>query len=137
MVDPGAIDRWMAHEMGGLAKSMVAGSRILGDLLLEDEPAATTRGGDPHVYDKAALRALAERLGPLARRRLKIPVTFWVDKDVSDDAYVQDESAADALRRIGVVPEDREMRGGKLWLSLALAHETAAKYPTVFQFVHF
>lgn len=128
------MERWMALEMGRLRASFVVAPRVLGDLVLEPRAAAPTQGGGEHVFDAAVLRRLHESLGPLARRRLRVPVTFYVDKDLPEDAYVADEAAIELLRALGEVPAALDARDGRLWLSHARARDIAERHPTAFQF---
>ena len=131
----GVIDRWVALEMGKLREGLVLAPRPLSDVLLEDAPAATTRGGGAHAFDKPVLQRFADALSPLERRRLRVPVTFYVDHELPDDAYVADETAARLLAALGEVPEGAGMREGKLWLGHARARAIAQRHPTAFQFV--
>lgn len=130
------MERWIALEMVRFQSSFVSAARPLHELLLEDEPAAPTRGGDAHRFDKAVLRRLNDALGPLDQRRLRLPVTFYVDKDMPDDAYVQDGVAANLLRALGEVPAELEVREGRLWVGHARARAVAQRHPTAFQFVY-
>lgn len=135
--DERGLEKWLSLEMGSFHKGLVPAPRALSDLLLEEQPAATTRGGTPHVFDRAVLSKFHEALSPLARRKLKLPATFFVDKELHSDAYLQDATAAELLRALGEVPASRELRDGKLWLGLVSAQALAAKYPGAFQFVYF
>lgn len=135
VVREGVIDRWVALEMGKLREGLVLAPRSLSDLLLEDAPAATTRGGAPHAFDKAVLRRFADALSPLDRRRLRVPVTFYVDHELPDDAYVPDETVARLLVALGEVPPEAGLREGRLWLGHARARAIAGRHPTAFQFV--
>lgn len=134
MVGEGTLERWMALEMSSLQKGFVGAARPLPDLLAEERPSARTRGGEPHEFDKEVLLRLHAALGPLDRRRLRLPVTFFVDKDLQEDAYVQDQTAANLLCALGEVPPGIEMREGRLWLSRAKAHAVADRYRSAFQF---
>lgn len=99
------IDRWISHEMRRMQEGLVVAPRSLSELLLEEAPSIATRGGGTHVFDKAALARVAALLSPLDRRRLRLPVTFFV------------------------------VREGRAWLGHARARGLAARYPTIFQFV--
>jgi len=136
-VEERALDRWLALEMTRFHRSFVSQPRPLFELLQEAEPAAPTKGGELHRYDLATLRRIHDALGPLARRRVRLPVTFFVDKDLPDDAHVADEPGIEMLRALGEVPSTLAPREGKLWLGLARAQVLAGKYPGVFQFVYF
>lgn len=123
--------------MGALQRAFVNAPRPLSDLLLEDEPTARTRGGEPHRFDKHVIERFHAAVGPLARRRLRLPITFYVDRDLPEDAYLQDEPAMELLRRLGEVPEDTEAREGKLWMGHVRARSVAERYPGAFQFAYF
>lgn len=131
----GGMERWISHEMIRLQTAFVSQPRPLGDLVLEETPAAPTKGGQPHVFDKEVLRRFHEALGPLDRRRLRLPITFYVDKDLPADAYVVDAVAVRLLRTLGDLG-DQEMRDGRLWMGHARARAIAERYATAFQFVH-
>lgn len=131
------MDRWIALEMGSFQKAFVAAPRPLHELLLEEAPSARTRGGEAHPFDRAVLERFQDALGPLARRRLRLPVTFYVDKDLSEDAYLQDETAMELLRGLGEAPADAEPRDGKLWMGHVRARAIAERYPGAFQFAYF
>lgn len=124
----------MALEMSRVQQGLVSAPRPLGDLLMEEAPAARTRGGDEHRFDPQMLRRFADALGPLARRKLRLPATFFVDKDLAEDAYLADEAAAELLRALGEVPRELEMRDGRLWLAHARARDIAERHRGAFQF---
>jgi uncharacterized protein (UPF0216 family) len=130
------MERWFALEMGSVRDSLVVTARPLGDLLLEDAPAVTTRGGTAHAFDKAALASLGLVLSPLERRRVRVPITFYVDHDLPEDAYVSDEPSLVALRALGELPESAQLRDGRGWLGHARARDIATRHPTLFQFAH-
>jgi uncharacterized protein (UPF0216 family) len=136
MVEERVMERWIATEMLRLQEGFVPAPRPLHELMLEEAPSAATRKGDRHAFDKPALARIHAALGPLDRRRLRLPVTFYVDKEMPDDAYTVDEVAARLLRALGEVPADVEMREGKLWLSHGKARMVADRHRGAFQFVH-
>jgi uncharacterized protein (UPF0216 family) len=131
------MEKWLALEMTSFHRAVVSQPRPFVELLAESEPRAPTKGGESHRFDPAVLRRLDAVLSPLARRRLRLPVTFFVDKDLADDASVADETAVELLRSLGEVPEGAQLRDGRLWLGHARARLVAQRYPGVFQFVHF
>ena len=132
-----ALERWFALEMTRFHRAFVAQPRPVGDLVLEAEPTAPTKSGELHRYDPATLRRIHDVLGPLARRRVRLPATFFVDKDIPSDAHVADEAAIELLRALGEVPAGASAREGKLWMGLARAKLVAERYPGAFQFVYF
>lgn len=129
------VDRWIALEMARLQQSLVTAPRSVRELAAEEEPTARTRGGEPYRFDRAVVLRIHQTLGPLARSRVRLPVTFYLDKDLPEDAHVADEHAADMLRALGELPAGLQPREGKLWLGHAKARLIAEKYPTAFQFV--
>ena len=137
MVEERSLERWFALEMTRFHRSFVSQPRPLFELVEESDPTAPTKGGELHRFDVATLRRIHDALGPLARRRLRLPITFFVDKDVPDDAHVTDEPAIELLRALGELPDGAAPREGKLWLGLARARVVADRYPGVFQFVYF
>lgn len=134
------LQRWMRIEMASVTNALVTATRVIGDLAADvaagDVPQTRTRGGEPFVYDADAVLRLNAVLSPLQRRRLRVPVTVWAGQDVPDAASIADAVAVDALKAVGRVRPDQEMTGGRLWLSLSLAHDVAREFPTLFQFVY-
>ena len=134
MVGERAMERWIATEMLRFQEGFVPAPRPLHELILEDEPAAKTRTGERHAFDKAALARFHEALGPLDRRRLRLPLTFYVDKEMPDDAYLTDEVALRLLLALGEIPPETAMRDGRLWVAHARARMLAGKHRGAFQF---
>lgn len=131
------MEKWMALEMTRFHRAFVSQPRPLVDLLAEAEPSAPTKGGELHRFDVATLRRIDAVLSPLTRRRVRLPITFFVDKDLADDAHVADEPAMELLRALGEVPVAASAREGKLWLGHVRARLIADRYPGAFQFVYF
>ena len=131
------MERWLALDMARFHRSFVSQPRPLADLVAEAEPRAATKGGEPYRYDAATLRRIDAALSPLTRRRVRLPATFFVDKDLPDDVHVAEEPVMDMLRALGEVPADAQPRDGKLWLGHVRARLIADKYPGAFQFVYF
>lgn len=134
MVREGTVERWMAIEMGRLRDAMVTQPRSLAELLLDDAPAATTRGGAPHPFDRAMLQRFGAALSPLTRRKLRLPITFYVESEMPTEAYLTDEAAMALLRALGEVPAALDARDGRLWLAHARARDIAERYAGAFQF---
>jgi len=68
-------------------------ARAVSDLAIEEGPATATRGGAAHAFDRDVVRRIHEALSPLERRRVRLPVTFYVEHELPEDAYVSDEAA--------------------------------------------
>lgn len=132
-MDEDTLKRWMNLEIYQTNQATVTQPRFLPELLAEDEPAAEKRDGSIHRFDPDVLDELAEALSPLARIELKLPITFYLSHKTSDDCYVADDAAIEALAQLGVT--DTEPRDGKLWLSTPLARRFAKDWPGVAQFL--
>lgn len=122
----------MNLEIGKVHEALVRNPRPLLDLLLEERPVAATRA-DEHVYDKEALRRLADALSPLTRARLRVPIVVFLDSEMSGECYVADAAAIRAVQELGAAKATPQ--GGKVWMSESLARELARQYPTCVQFV--
>lgn len=134
-VEDDALQRWMALEMSKQREALVAAPRSLSELLLEERPLARTRGGGEHAFDRAVLQRFGSVLSPLERRRLRLPVTFFVEHEMPEDAYVSDAAAVRLLQALGEIPPGQDLRDGRLWLGHARARSLADRHPSAFQFV--
>lgn len=132
-VDEDTLKRWMNVEIRQSNRSTVTRGRPLNELLSEDEPQAEARDGSVHAFDPDTLERLAEELSPIARMDLRLPITFYLTHKVSDDCYVAEDGAIEALTQLDVAKSDP--RKGKLWMGTALARSFAREWPTVAQFV--
>jgi uncharacterized protein (UPF0216 family) len=137
MVGDGTFEKWVALDMARFRDGFVVAPRPLVDLLAEGSPSATTRGGFAHPFDKASLARFDAVLSPLTRRRLKLPITFFVDKETPADAYLTDEAAIGLLRALHEVSQELSVRDGRLWLGHARAQDIARRYANAFQFSYF
>lgn len=135
--DERAMDRWFALEMARLHRAFVAQPRPVAELWADAAPTAATKGGEVHRYDVATVRRIHDALSPLARRRVRLPVTFIVHQDTPSDAHVADEPAIELLRALGEISPEAKAREGKIWMGLTRARLIAERYPGAFQFVYF
>src|SRR5438874_202688 len=120
MEDP-TVERWMALEMARLRESLVAATRPVSDLAREERPATTTRGGAAHAFDREVVRRIHDALSPLERRRVRLPVTFYVEHELPEDAYVSDEAALTLLQKLGELAPSSQLRDGRAWIGHARA----------------
>lgn len=134
VVGEGTLERWMALEMRRIRDALVTQPRFLHELMLEDAPAATTRGGEPHPFDKAMLQRFHDALSPLARRRVRLPIMFYVENEAPNEAYVVDEPAVALLHALGEIPASIQPRNGKLWIAHSRARHIAQRWRGAFQF---
>ncbi len=121
MVSPGALDRWIALEIGRINAGLVTERKSLASLLAEPEPACRTREGEDHPFDPGALRRLAEGLTREERESLRLPITVFVTGDLEDAAYLAEELAAKALRAAEGYGAAFPFRGGRMYLPHSLA----------------
>ena len=134
ITEESVLTRWMGMEIARINDSVVSGRKSLASLIAEENPGAVTRGGGDHRFSRETLAALAGRLPAGTRDALRLPVLFFLDVDVRDSCYLADETAVEALRILGDLGEGRRLTEGRLWVSRALAHAIARKYPTAVQF---
>jgi uncharacterized protein (UPF0216 family) len=133
--DDRALERWFSLEMARLRDGLVLSPRPIGEAALEARPVAPTRSGGEHLFDRAVLGAACARLSPLERRQVRIPVTFFVEADVPDDAYVSEGGPVTFLRALGEIAPDAAPREGRLWVGRARALAISGRHPSLFQFV--
>ncbi|HMA04590.1 MAG TPA: DUF61 family protein [Methanomicrobiales archaeon] len=135
ITEESVLTRWMGMEAARINDSVVAERKTLASLLAEEKPAALTKGGARHPFDRDVLSALAAGLPEEIRKSVKIPLLFFVDVDVRDSCYLTDETAVRALKIHGDLGEGRRLTDGRLWIARAIAYAIARKYPTAVQFV--
>ncbi|MHB8604599.1 MAG: DUF61 family protein [Thermoplasmatota archaeon] len=134
-MDDRVLDRWMALELNTLYRGLVASPVRLHEVASGAITSLATRAGEPLTFDREAARRLAASLPPLTTRLLRVPITFYVDKDADGAAYLADAEAIEALRAIGWIAESASPRAGKTWLGVPLARAFANEFPTLAQFV--
>jgi uncharacterized protein (UPF0216 family) len=132
LVAPGAFDRWIAHEVGGLNANLVVEKRRLADLLREAEPACRTREGNLHTFEPEALARFAAVLTADEAAALRLPLTLLVRGD-SDDARLTDEIGAKALRAVEKFDRAFEYREGRMALPYSLAIDLVQRHGGVLQ----
>ncbi len=135
MTDDAVFLRWMRTELGRINKGIVAERKTLKDLLLEETPSSRTRGGEAYRYRRDVLQRLGEALPKELHGRLRLPILFYSDTEVSDSAYLTDRTAAEALQALGELSPLRTFRDGRLWVSRAIVYAILQKYPTAVQTV--
>jgi len=133
ITDESVLTRWMGIEVGRINAGIVNTRRSLSSLLGEENPLATTQGGERYYFDRAVIMALGERLPPELHSRLKLPVLFFLSPDVPDSCSCSDETAFAALRHLGEISGMRTMQGGTFWVARPIAYAILRKYPTAVQ----
>ncbi|HZD43477.1 MAG TPA: DUF61 family protein, partial [Methanomicrobiales archaeon] len=84
--------RWMRLELGKINKGIVSERKTLKDLLEEENPSSRTKGGEEYLYRKDVLERLRDALPEDLQRRLRLPILFYFDTEVSDSAYLTDRT---------------------------------------------
>ncbi|WP_407355120.1 DUF61 family protein [Methanolobus sp. WCC5] len=133
MSDDSILMRWMRVEIGKINESIVSERKPLVRLLEEDRPAARTKAGNEHVFDKEILEELGNKLPSDLHRKLKIPIILFSDNKVPDSCYLNDSLALEALQILEEMSKMRRMQQGKLWVGRSIAYNIMKKYPGVVQ----
>ena len=121
MESPGSLDRWISFELGRLNAGLVVERKSLARLRTEAKPACRTREGDEHVFERAALDALARVLSSEEAERLRLPMIVFVTGDLADSAYLSEEIAAKALRALEGFGSAFPYRDGRMYVPHSLA----------------
>lgn len=121
VASPGAVDRWIALELGRINAGLVVERKSLAQLRAEPRPACPTRDGGEHVFERAALDRLAAVLTPTQAEDLRLPITLFATGEIGDHVYVSDELAARALRVLEEFGVAFPFRNGRMYLPHSLA----------------
>ena len=133
--EEGVLSRWMSLELGKINSTLVADRKRLVDLLREDHPSSVTKSGKEYLFNKEILKIFAEKLPDEIKERLRLPIFFYFDADVSGSALITDEFAVHALQLLGDLSTLRVVRDGTLWIGRPIAYAILGKYPTAVQIV--
>ena len=132
-MDSGALRKWLKFEFGGLHKGIVVKRKSLEKLLGEEEPFCTTKDGRKHVFDKGVLQRIGKSLSAELHSRLKLPMNLFVDMNVENQCYVDDELAAKVIRKLEGFDRAYRFRDGKMWLPMSLSAELMRKHKAAVQ----
>lgn len=133
-MDEDTLRKWMALELKGTQDRLARRRVPLTELVAEDDPAVTTRGGDEHRFDRRELERWRDATPPHKRHRLRLPVFLVQPHGTSPrDVFVEDGDAAAALQEMGLLRPDAGLREGKLWMGRALAVDLHRELPTTTQ----
>lgn len=121
MASPGAIDRWIALEVGRINAGLVVARKSLAQLRAEPRPACVTREGGEHGFDRPALDRLAAVLSREEAEALRLPITLFATGELEDHVYVSEELAAKALRSLEKYGAAFPFRDGRMYLPHSLA----------------
>jgi uncharacterized protein (UPF0216 family) len=135
ITDESVLLRWMKLEIGKINESIVVERKTIIQLLTEGHPSASTKGGKEHFFDIGVVRIFEKSLPKGLHSRLRLPILFYFDPEVTDSCYLTDEMAVEALELLGEISPLRTLREGKLWVSRVLVYELIRKYQTAIQIV--
>ena len=133
--EEGVITRWMSLELGKINSTLVADRKRLVHLLKEDRPSSVTKSGKEHLFNKEILEIFGEKLPKEVQERLRLPIFFYLDADVTGSALITEEAAVSALQALGDLSTLRVVRDGRLWVGRPIAYAILGKYPTAVQMV--
>ena len=133
--EEGVMSRWMSLELGRINSTLVADRKRLVDLLREDHPSSVTKSGKEYLFNKEILKIFAEKLPGEIKGRLRLPIFFYLDADMTGSALITDEAAVSALQELGDLSTLRVVRDGRLWVGRPIAYAILGKYPTAVQMV--
>jgi uncharacterized protein (UPF0216 family) len=121
VASPGAVDRWISLELGRINAGLVVERKSLARLRAEKDPACTTREGDVHRFERAALDRFAAVVTTAEAESLRLPITLLATGDLEDHVYVSEELAAKALRALENYGAAFPFRKGRMYLPHSLA----------------
>lgn len=127
--------RWMRLEVSKINEGIVTERKSLAQLLIPERPAARTKSGDEHLFDKETLTFLHDNLPKEIHYKLRLPILFFYSMNVPDSCYINDATALEALQELGDMSKMRRMQQGKLWIGRSIAYSIMKKYPTAVQIV--
>ena len=129
----GSLRKLMEIEYRNINAGMVTRGRKLKDLLREDTPACTAKGGSPYRFDKQRLHDFADKLTEDEKENLRLPITLTFNVRLSDSCYITDETASAVLRRLEGFGPAYKYRNGKMWMPASLGMHLIRKYGRMIQ----
>ena len=84
MSDESALLRWMKLEIGKINESIAVERKTVIQLLAEEYPSASTKGGKEHFYDVGVVRIFEKSLPKELNGRLRLPILSYFDPEVTD-----------------------------------------------------
>jgi uncharacterized protein (UPF0216 family) len=135
-VSSDTLKKWMKLEAKGLNDRLVIKRKNLERLIEEDEPVCSTRDKNRHEFDKMVLQKLADTVPEAKHSQLMLPVNVFVDLNVKNQCYVEDELGAETIRSLEDFGRAFQFRDGRMWLPLSLAVELVGRYRTAVQMVY-
>jgi uncharacterized protein (UPF0216 family) len=131
--DDSVLSRWIRLEIHRMNAGIVAERKSLARLMGEERPAARTKDGGIHTFDKNVLATLGRVISEKLREKLLLPILFHADMEVSGSVSLTDPVALQALQELGELSLLRSMQDGRIWIARPIAYALTRKYPTVIQ----
>jgi uncharacterized protein (UPF0216 family) len=135
ITDESVLVRWMGLEIAKINEGVVTQRKSLAVLLAEKNPLSVTKKGDTYHFDPSVIATLGKALQDDQKRKLRLPILFYLSPDVPDSCMCPDEAALAALQVLGEVSTLRTFEEGRFWVSRPIAYAIMKKYPTVVQIV--
>ena len=133
ITEESVLSRWMSVETGRINQGILEDRKTLAELLQEETPASVTKEGKEYRFRRDILGEMGKRLPEPLHRRLRLPLLFRFDPDVKDSCLLTDPAAVEALKELGEIGLQRQLRDGRLWVGRAIVYSLIRKYPTVIQ----
>jgi hypothetical protein len=135
ITDESVLVRWMGLEIAKINEGVVTQRRSLAVLLAEKNPSSVTKKGDTYHFDPSVIAILGKALPDDLKRKLRLPILFYLSPDVTDSCMCPDEPALATLQVLGEVSTLRTFEAGRFWVSRPIAYAIMKKYPTAVQIV--
>ena len=137
-LDPKEIDSKAFQKMLSMQikemNSALAKQKTLGELLREEKPESVTNSGHTYIFDIEALKKLTKMVPKFNHNNLKLPIYLYLDINVPDQYYINDELQAEVFKKLANLSDNYEFRNGKLWIPRTLGKIVHRKYPTILQY---
>ncbi len=94
LTDESVLSRWIGIEITRMNEGIVRDRQPLSVLLSNDTPAATTRKGDPHYFNKKVITMPGGKIPREMHAQLRLPILFFASPGVADSFLCTDETAS-------------------------------------------
>ena len=135
ITDESVLSRWISLEVSRLNDGLVIDRKPVALLLSLERPSSVTKKGDEYLFDPKVVATIAKALSDDLRRRLRLPILFYLSSDTPYSCSCQDAAALSALQLLGEISPLRTMQEDRFWVSRPIVYEILKKYPTAVQIV--
>ena len=88
ITDESVLVRWMGLEIAKINEGVVTQRKSLAVLLAEKNPLSITKKGDTYHFDPSVIATLGKALPDDQKRKLRLPILFYLSPDVPDRLHV-------------------------------------------------